>query len=269
MSNAVASAVKSFSFFKPEAIVGVHPDATSAQQQAIKECLYDSGVRAVYLEPIPILAARGAELPFHDTHGRVIVDIGASTINIAVVSYGGIVNARTVDLGGRTFDRAIANLIEKKYGVRVGAHTVESLKRTIGSAIPVRKEKSMEVSGFLSDSARKNPKGEILLRSKVTQVTTHDIVEAIAPVLDSVEKAISGIINTVPPQMTTDITHFGIVLCGGAAQLHFFPEFLENRLGIFVSVADDPRRCVVKGAGSLLRGVNVHRSAILAKNGNR
>lgn len=253
--NVVQYSLTNFSFVKPDAILAIHSSSTPAQQRAFKDCLCDAGIRNVHSEPIPILAARGAEIPLEDTDGRVIVDIGASTLNIAVVAYGGIVQAKTFDIGGKTLDLAIAEHLEKKYGVRIGMQSISSIKRTIGSAILVKTERVQEVSGFIVDS--KTP--------VIVQITTNDIAEALISVIQDIENAISEVINTVPTEMASDITNFGIMLCGGTSQLNFLPTLLTKRLGVEVCVAKDPSRCVIKGAKMLLQELDTHKDIILAK----
>ena len=89
-------------FASPMIIVCVPSGSTAVERRAIQESAEAAGARKVWLIEEPMAAAIGADLPVTEPTGSMVVDIGGGTTEVAVLSLGGIVYARSVRVGGDT-----------------------------------------------------------------------------------------------------------------------------------------------------------------------
>ena len=179
-------------------------------------------------------AAIGAGLPISEPSGSMVVDIGGGTSEVAVISLGGIVAARSVRVGGDEFDQAIIAYIKRKYNLLIGERTAEQIKIEIGSAYELEEEKEMEIKGRnLVDGLPKN-------------ITVHseEIRDALAESLQKVVDAIKETLERTPPELSADIIDHGIMLTGGGALLRGLDELVHRETGIDVHVAETPLDCV-------------------------
>jgi len=124
-------------FFRPEVMISVPAGVTSTEKRAVIEAATKAGAKSAYVVKEPILAAIGAGIPIHEAKGHMIVDIGGGTIDVAVISLGGIVASTSVKCAGNRIDQAIADYIKKTFNLAIGDKTAEDIKIQIGSAVPL------------------------------------------------------------------------------------------------------------------------------------
>ncbi len=244
-----------WTLFKPEVMVSVPAGVTSTEKRAVIEATIKAGAKNAYVVKEPILAAIGAGIPIHEPRGHMIVDIGGGTIDVAVISLGGIVASTSVKCAGNRIDRAIADYIKKTFNLAIGDKTAEDVKIEIGSAVPLEEELSMVIKGrdLLSGLPRS------------AEVRTNEIVKAIGNELREMVKAIKDVLQETPPELAADIIDRGIIMTGGTSQLRNFPELVFRRTGVKASLAEDAPFCVAKGTGVALTHLDVYKKAILAK----
>ena len=237
------------SFSAPEVIVCVPSGSTAVERRAIQESAESAGARRVYLIEEPMAAAIGARLPIHEPTGSMVVDIGGGTTEVAVLSLGGIVYARSVRVGGDKMDEAIINYIRRTHNLLVGESSAERIKKTIGTAklIEGDKEQTMEIKG--RDLMNGVPK-EIV-------ITSSQIVEALAEPVTAIIDAVKVALEHTDPELAADIVDKGIVLTGGGGMLHNFDKTLRDTVGLPVSIAEDALSCVVLGTGRCLEEMKV------------
>ncbi len=244
-----------FNFFKPDVMVSVPAGVTSTEKRAVVEAAMKAGARNAYVVKEPILAAIGAGVPIYEPQGHMIVDIGGGTIDVAVISLGGIVAANSVKCAGNRIDIAIIDYVKKTRNLSIGEKTAEEVKIKIGSALPLEEELSMDL------------KGRDLLTGlpRVTEVKTNEIVRAISRELREMLKAIKDVFQETPPELAADIIDGGIIMTGGTSQLRNFPELIRRRTGVKAVLADQALFCVVKGTGVALEHLDTYKKAIIAK----
>jgi rod shape-determining protein MreB len=229
-------------FVRPRVIIAVPSIITPVEKRAVKESAQSAGAREVYLIEEPIASAIGAGLPVTEPSGNMIVDIGGGTTEVAVISLGGIVQARSVRVAGDKMDEAIISQVKKKYNLLIGEQTAEAVKIQIGSAYPVEEMREMEVKGRdLIDGVPKT----ILMHAD-------EVREAIAEPVAAIVEVVKSTLEKSPPELSADIMDKGIVLAGGGALLRNLPALLREKTGLPVVVAEDPLLCVVLGAGKAL-----------------
>jgi rod shape-determining protein MreB len=244
-----------FNLFRPDVMVSVPAGVTSTERRAVVEAIMKAGAKNAYVVKEPILAAIGAGVAIYEPQGHMIVDIGGGTIDVAVISLGGIVASNSVKCAGNRIDAAIIDYVKKSRNLSIGEKTAEEIKITVGSALPLEEELAMDIKGrdILSGLPR------------TTEIRSNEIVRAIGKELRDMIKAIKDVFQNTPPELAADIIDDGIIMTGGTSQLRNFPELIRRRTGVKAVVADQALFCVVKGTGIALEHLNVYKRAVLAK----
>ncbi|MBR2033817.1 MAG: rod shape-determining protein [Alphaproteobacteria bacterium] len=236
------------SFASPMVIVCVPSGSTAVERRAIQESAEAAGARKVWLIEEPMAAAIGADLPVTEPTGSMVVDIGGGTTEVAVLSLGGIVYARSVRVGGDKMDAAIISYIRRNHNLLVGESSAERIKKEIGSAcVPEKGDgRTFEIKG--RDLMNGVPKEIIISERQVAEALT----EPVAQIVEAVKVAL----EYTAPELAADIVDKGIVLTGGGAKLMNLDQVLRNATGLPVSIAENPLACVVKGTGRALEEID-------------
>jgi rod shape-determining protein MreB len=244
-----------FSFLKPELLIGIPAGATSTERRALIEAGLGAGAKEVFLVKEPILAALGAGIPIESCSGNMVVDIGGGTTEVAVISLGGIVNSNSIRIGGDEMDSAISEYIKKKYNLAIGEQTAEEIKIKIGTAIFEKEPLDLEIKG--RDLVSGLPRN--------IKITSNEVCEAISDVLAEIIQVIKRTLRETPPELSADIMEKGLVLTGGGSLLRNLPELLEKSIGIPVILAEDPMLCVAKGTGKILESLDTYKKVLMIK----
>lgn len=244
-----------FRLFRPEVMVSVPAGITSTERRAVIDAAMRSGAKTAYLIKEPVLAAIGAGVPINEASGNMIVNIGGGTSEIAVISLGGIVSCNSIRVAGNKLDQAIIDYIKRKHNLAIGERTAEEIKIGIGSALPQKKEDSMEIRG--RDLVTGLP--------KTIEIATNETAEAMSDQLKEIIRAIKSVISQTPPELCADIMDKGIVLSGGTSMLRNLDELIMKSTGVPAYVAQDALLCVAKGAGVTLENLGVYKRSIMAK----
>lgn len=225
-------------------IICVPSGSTSVERRAIQEAAESAGASKVFLIEEPMAAAIGAQLPVTEPRGSMVVDIGGGTTEVAVISLGGIVYARSVRVGGDMMDENIIAYIRRHHNLLIGESSAERLKKEIGSAMPVRDGmgRSMAIKG--RDLVHGVPK-EI-------EVTEQMIFEALNEPVAQIIEGVKTALEHTEPELAADIVDNGVYLTGGGALLRNLDEVLRMSTDLPVFVADDALDCVVNGTGRCL-----------------
>ncbi|MCK4846172.1 MAG: rod shape-determining protein [Deltaproteobacteria bacterium] len=227
---------------RPRVIIGVPSGITQVEMRAVKESAYSAGVGEVYLIEEPMAAAIGAGLPITEPSANMIVDIGGGTSEIAVISLGGIVRAKSIRVGGDKLDETIIQYIKRKYNLSIGAGVAENIKMTLGLSMPEDSQTTMDL------------KGSNLVTGIPATITVMagEIREALNEPINALIEAIKQVLETTPPELAADMVDKGIMLAGGGALIKNLDVVLREETQLPVTIADDPLTCVVKGAGKAL-----------------
>lgn len=226
-------------------VICIPSGVTEVERRAVKESAEKAGAKKVMIVEEPMAAAIGAGLPVSEPTGSIVVDIGGGTTEVAVISLGGIVAAKSVRVGGDKFDVDIINYIKKKYNLLIGERTAESVKIEVGNAFPLEQELETEI------------KGRNLLTGLPENivVTSTEIREALIDSLQEVLEAIRVTLEKTPPELAADIIDQGIVLTGGGALLRGLDNLISQETGMSVRPADEPLDCVALGTGIILENM--------------
>ena len=241
--------------FRPDVLISVPAGVSSTERRAVVQAAIRAGAKNAYVVKEPILAAIGAGIPIQEAQGHMIVDIGGGTIDVAVISLGGIVASTSVKVAGNKVDHAITEYIKRTFNLAVGDKTAEEIKITIGSAVPLKEELSMTIKG----------RDMITGLPRSVEIKTNEIVKAITRELRAMIEAIKTVLQNTPPELSSDIIDMGITMTGGSSQLRNLPELVLRRTGVKAALADDPLFCVVKGTGIALEHLHTYKKTIIAK----
>ncbi|MBB3172822.1 rod shape-determining protein MreB [Endobacter medicaginis] len=232
-------------FASPLIIVCVPSGSTAVERRAIQESAESAGARRVQLIEEPMAAAIGAGLPVTEPSGSMIVDIGGGTTEVAVISLGGIVYARSVRVGGDKMDEAIISYIRRSFNLLIGESSAEKIKMEIGSAAYPNDD---------ADGPWREVKGRDLINGvpREVQVSQRMIAESLFEPVSQIIDAVKTALEHTPPELAADIVDKGIVLTGGGALLNRLDEVLRASTGLPVLVAEDALSCVALGTGRAL-----------------
>nr|MBA3406599.1 rod shape-determining protein [Solirubrobacterales bacterium] len=234
--------VLSSRFSRPRLVMCAPSGVTEVERRAVEEASLSAGAREVHLIEESLAAAIGAGLPIAEPVGRMVVDIGGGTSEVAVISLGGLVVSRSLRVGGYDLDEAITNHIRNEHRMAIGSQSAEAIKLAIAVATPQPEDLVAEVRG--RDLTSGLPR-EISLSSD-------EVRSAIAGPLADILAAVHSTLEETPPELAADITKEGILLAGGGALLRGLDERLEAETGMPVRIADAPLECVALGAGQSL-----------------
>jgi rod shape-determining protein MreB len=239
---------------RPRIIIGVPSGITQVEKRAVRESAYSAGAAEVYLIEEPMAAAIGAGLPITEPSGNMIVDIGGGTSEIAVISLAGIVQSKSIRVGGDKLDEVIVQYIKRKYNLSIGTGVAEIIKMTLGLPMPDEKAQKLEI------------KGSNLITGIPTtlEIESGEIREALNEPINALIEAVKHVLETTPPELAADLVDKGIVLAGGGALLKNLDTILREETQLPVTIAEDPLTCVVKGAGKVLDEMKLLREVTIA-----
>jgi rod shape-determining protein MreB and related proteins len=229
----------------PRVVMCVPSGLTGVELSAVQEACMSAGALEVHLIDEPIAAAVGAGLDVSEPTGRMLLDIGGGTSEVAVISMGATAVQRSLRVAGYDFDDALVGWLRRAHGLVVGQPTAEALKVDLGSAAPLAHEREDEVRG--RDAASGLPRAVTL--------TSEEVREALRETVQAIVDAVRSALEQTPPELAGDVADTGILLAGGGSLLAGFPEHLTQQTGIPASLVDAPLTCVAEGAGRSLEGL--------------
>lgn len=248
-------ALPKFSFIRPDVMISVPAGVTSTERRAVIEAAIRAGAKNAYVVKEPILSAIGAGIPIHEAQGRMIVDIGGGTTDVAVISLGGIVCSVSVKCAGNKLDQAIIDHIRKSHNLAIGEQMAEQIKIGVGSALPLEEELKMKVKGrdYLTGLPR------------TVELSTNEIVKSIDKELRQIIKAIKDVLSDTPPELASDIIDNGIIMSGGTSQLRHLPDLVERRTNVKAALAENALFCVAEGTGEALKHLDIYKKSVITK----
>jgi len=255
MRHFISKALPNFRIFKPELVISVPAGITSTERRAVIEAALSAGARQAFVAKEPILAAIGAGIPIDSCSGHMIIDIGGGTSEVAVISLGGIVASHSVRVAGDKIDAAIIEYMKKKYNLAVGTQSAEEIKIKVGTALPQKELKFMEVQG----------RDLILGLPRNIKISNNEVCEAISDVLAEIIQAVKFVLSQTPPELSADIMNKGIIMAGGGSLLPKINELVAQSTGVPCFVAEEPLFCVIKGTGTVLEHLDEYKKVVMSK----
>ena len=229
---------------KPRVLVAVPHDITEVETRAVQDSAGRAGASEVLLIEEPMAAAIGIGLPVAEPVGSMIVDIGGGTTEVAVISLAGIVEPKSVRVGGDDMDKAIENHMKRVYNLAIGPRTAENIKIQIGSAYQ-ESEEEMQMDVMGRDLVSGLP--------KTIKISSREIRICLQEPVTSIVEAVRSTLERCPPELAGDLIERGIMLAGGGALLRGLDKLISEEMNLPVFVADQPLNAVVNGTGIVLQ----------------
>ncbi len=251
----IARAKSMLGFRRPRILVCVPAGATPVERRAVYETAKSAGARRVYLLEEPVAAALGAGLPIDNPTAFMVVDIGGGTTDIAVLSEGNVVQARSLRVAGNAMDEAIMRHVRRKYGLVIGEGNAERIKIEAGTALARPNGRQVEI--------RIKGRDLRLGDAKEAVVTPADMAEALAAPIAAIAEFVRRALEDLPRPESADIERQGIVLTGGGALLDQLDTVLEQSVGVRFHIPPTPMHCVIRGSAAVLESLDVRENLLI------
>ena len=227
-------------------VIAVPTDITEVEKKAFYDMFAKTRIKAksIRLCEKPLADALGLGLDITEPTGVMVVDMGADTTEISVISLGGLVLSELLPFGGNKLDDAIVTYMKRVKNLVIGRKTAKDLKEEIGSAVKNEEETPQKISIVGRDIVSGLP--------RPYDITSDIIYEAIKDELESVGSNIRMILEKVPPELAKDIVHSGIYVTGGSSQISGLVELFESMTNISMNIAEDGEQTVARGLGKVL-----------------
>jgi len=239
--------------------VAVPNDITEVQKRAFYDLIANSNAKAkhIWIVEKPVADATGAGLDVTTAQGVMIVDIGAETTEISIISLGGIVLSKLIPVGGSKLDETIKLTVKKRYGLVIGDKTAEGIKKQLASALPIPEE-TMKVYG--RDVVSGLP--------TEMEVGSDMVYESVCEHLTTVIDAMKVILERTPPEISADIIDAGIYVTGGSSQIRRLDDLITRETDLKVNLVSDPENSVVNGMGKIMEDADLAELAYSLKQAN-
>ena len=235
--------VSSSFIVKPRVAICVPSAVTNVESRAAVNAALSAGARKIILVEEPIAAALGSGIDISKPQGRMVVDIGGGTSDIAVISLNDVVSSTSVKCAGNHFDEKIIDYLRRTHKILVGSRTAESVKKTIGSVMKVMPNTEMEIKGRSLETG---------LPIKKT-VCSDELVDLLQEFAMTIVRAIKDLLEKTPPELVGDILTEGIVLTGGGSLITGLDQLISRETKIPCRISDNPIDCVAIGTGMALK----------------
>ena len=253
LKNMLRKVCQKYNVGKPRIVVGVPSGITEVEERAVQEAFLQAGAKEVYLLDEPMASAIGAGINVLEPNGKLIIDIGGGTKEVAVISLGGIVCSTSIKVAGNAIDEAIVDYLKKHENIVIGLAQSENLKIELGCAMPLVSEITKEIRGRDIDVGL----------PKNINISSKEIELAMQRPINEIIEAVINTLSVTPPELASDIMQNGIYLAGGGALIRNLDNLIAQRTGIKTYIADSPLECVAIGAGKTLENFEKMRPVIV------
>ena len=226
---------------RPQVMLSIPCDLTEAQTNAVEDAVLAAGASRVHLLEAPLCAALGVGFDFSKPHGQMLVHVGASRTEAAVIFLGDMVTHVTSHVGGNRFDSAIIHYMRSKHQLYIGQRTAEQIKKRIGIVAEHKEQKTLEVKGRCMQTRER----------RIVTLSSKEMLGALKEPLAAVLDAAMTVVEKSGDEMKADIAKGGIVLSGGGV-LQGLDQFLADVMGLRTRVASNADTAAVEGAAKAL-----------------
>ena len=228
---------------KPRVVACIPGEITDVEKRAVVNAILSIGVRNVSLIEASKAAAIGAGLDIRSPHGRLILDIGGGTTEIAVISLGDISASRSMKIAGSSFDDEIIKYVRKTYNLIIGKVTAENAKKEIGAVVKPEQDKKITIKG----------RNTVTGLPQAVELSSSELAESLNEIACTIAQQVQDVLEETPPELVGDIYKDGIILTGGGSQIYGLDQVIKEHVKLNVRLAEKPGDCVINGCGYALR----------------
>lgn len=233
--------------FKPRVVASVPSMSTDVEKRTLISVLISAGARSVCLIEEPLCSAFGSGVEPTNPNGAFVINIGAGTADMAIISQGSISQSETIKTAGDSFDEAIIKYFRDKYSLLIGLRTAESIKKSIACAIHRENDVTTVAKGRNVETG---------LPMSV-EISGNEICDCLKPQLDRITATAVSLFERTSPQLVADITSDTVLLTGGMAQLYGLDKLIGDALSLQVTVPVNPGLSAAKGCEVALKKMKV------------
>ena len=222
-------------------IVAVPTDVTEVEKRAFYDLVVHSAARAkeVLIVERGIADAVGLGLDVLNEPGLFVINLGAETIELSILSYGGVVLNKLLKMGSTTLDHAIIYSVRTNHDFLIGKLSAEQLRTSFG---------------FAADKEFETVSGRNLL-TRIPEQKRISVGLVRAAMKDTMKACIQecvSLLERTPPEVQRTIKNNGVYITGGLANLNGMAEHMSNALGMKVHSVEQPEFCAVNGLKKII-----------------
>ncbi len=234
--------VRKFGIVRPNVVACFPSDASTAELDALRECIFKAGAATVFIVPEPLAAAIGAGMDVASPYAGMIIDIGEGVTDCAVIRSGKIINKKAVRVGCFDLRRLLIKALSSEYKICICENEAERIVRKTGVS------RMALADGCVTFWGRSERRGS----SELVSMPVKEIQEQIEPITRVMLDVAHRLLQDLSPGIGCEIIENGIFLSGGGALLDGMKERLESRTHIPVILPSKPLESVVAGAREML-----------------
>ncbi|MDR2655349.1 MAG: rod shape-determining protein [Oscillospiraceae bacterium] len=232
---------------KPRVSICIPSGVTDVEVNAVIDAVSNSGARKIYLIEEPIAGAIGAGLDLSLASGKMLLDLGGGTSDVAVISMNGIASKASLKGAGKRLDEDLIRYLKNKYNILIGMKTAEEIKKLLGNVYKPKPEVKYQVKG--KNAVTGFPEAVIISEADTAEAYRDHIIE--------ISQMVRQVMERTSPELISDIAETGMVLTGGTSLLRGLPELLGELLNIRTLPVEDPINCVAIGTGKAFDYLNI------------
>ncbi|WP_173361657.1 rod shape-determining protein [Methanobacterium paludis] len=220
-------------------VVGIPGDASEVEKRAVEDIGKKAGANYVLVISEGLSAAIGAGLPIAEAEGTMVIDLGAGSSDIVVISLGGITDIETIRNGGDDIDKNIVDKVKELYKVEIGIHEAEKAKINVGmvhSSATIEPTKTAAIGKSMETN-----------KPKKVEIDSKLVADAAEPIVVRLIEALALVLERMSPELISGVYNKTVVV-GGTSQLKGLKERIYEEVGVPVEISDDPMTVVAKGA---------------------
>lgn len=231
-----------FSFIQPRVVIVIPSGITDIQKRAVEDAALHAGSRDIILVDESLAAAYGMNLSPEEPRGILLINMGAGSVQVAVISLNGIVTSKTMNMAGDYLDEKIIEFFRDERGLEIGKNTAENIKINLASLKLKDGQKEMKVDGRNLEDAK----------PKTISVKSNELVSTIIPFADRVADMVFEVLENTPPELSADIKRNGFGLSGSLSKLTGLAQYIEKKIRLKSYHSEDPSTDAILGAGMIL-----------------
>lgn len=240
-------------FFKPKVVICIPTGITQVEKKAVIEAAEEVGCGKVFLIEEPMAAAIGAGLDISANRGRMIIDIGGGTTEVAVITMSSVAYNESIRVAGDELNESIIRHLFHRHKIHIGENSAEKCKIEAGSAYDLPLLPDYTLIG--KDAVTSNPR-EITL-------TSEEIREAMSEPVKAIVEAVRKALEKTPTELVTDIYDEGIYMAGGGSLLRGLDKLIEKETKIACHVTEDPLLAIAQGSGVSLENLKEYKKVFI------
>ena len=205
----------------------------------------------VFMVEAPIADAIAMGVNLEDPEGNMIVNIGAQSTEVSIITGGKIIISRKIPLGGRQMNESVCSEIRKRYNLQIGTRTAKRLKMVMGRLSDPKKE-VRKIVGI--DCISGLPREEI--------ISSYVVNDGIMNCLNEIAAEMKTFLERIPPQISYHIAKQGIYITGGSTRLPYIDKYLASYTGFTFNLSDFYETSAVTGLEKIIRNKELREWAV-------